>query len=183
MPYHYPVRRYVTALLLTCLLSLDGCYISPATEPGADRRETYRPIYSTYDRVRTVETLDPQPIRTAGKIYIKDQFLFINDVGRGIHIVDNSDPASPTKVSFVAIPGARELAIKDSILYVDNIIDLVALNITNPRNVRLAKRVENAFTYAAYPPMHNVRFECPDPEKGLVIGWERAEVTDPQCFR
>lgn len=182
MPYRY-LRRYATTLLLLSLLGLDGCYIDPDGEPPVERGDTYRPIYSTFDQIRTVETLAPRAIQTPGKIYIKDRYLFINDVGQGIHIVDNRDPANPVKLSFVAIPGARELAIKDSILYADNIVDLVALNIANPRNIRLVKRVENAFTYTAYPPMNNVRFECPDPEKGLVVGWEKADLKNPQCYR
>lgn len=170
------------SVLALCLL-LDGCTEPRSAEPPTNQWDTYRPIYSTYDRIRTVETLAPRPIRTPGKIYVKDGFLFINDVGQGIHIVDNHDPANPVKLSFVAIPGVRELAIKDSILYTDNIVDLVALNVANPRDVRLVKRIENAFPYTAYPPLRNVRFECPDSNKGLVVGWEKTDQKDTQCYR
>ncbi|GAB3643451.1 hypothetical protein [Spirosoma arcticum] len=169
-------------VLAGCLL-LDGCIESRSTEPATDKWDTYRPIYSSYDQIRTVETLAPRPIRTPGKIYVKDGFLFINDVGQGIHIVDNHDPANPIKLSFVAVPGVREVAIKDSILYTDNIVDLVALNVADPRNVRLVKRIENAFPYTAYPPMRNVRFECPDSDKGLIVGWEKTDQKDAQCYR
>lgn len=177
-------RLVLAALTAVAGLSVEGC-TGPAreTEPAMEQWDTYRPIYSSYDQVRTVQTLAPRPIRTPGKIYVKDRFLLINDVGQGIHIVDNRDPANPVKLAFVAIPGARELAVKDSILYVDNVVDLVALNIADPRNVRLVKRVENAFSSTAYPPFHNVRFECPDPEKGLIVGWEKTESTNPQCYR
>lgn len=179
-----PRRFLLTALATVAGLGLDGC-TGPQREtaPISDGWDTYRPIYSSYDQVRTVATLAPRPIRTPGKIYVKDRFLLINDVGQGIHIVDNRDPANPVKLSFVAIPGARELAVKDSILYVDNLVDLVALNVADPRNVRLVKRIENAFSPTAYPPLHNVRFECPDPEKGLVVGWEKAELANPPCYR
>lgn len=175
-------RFILYAALLGCVV-LDGCTGPSESAPPVGSGETYRPIYSSYDQIRTVETLPPRPIRTPGKIYVKDGFLFINDVGQGIHIVDNHDPANPVKLSFVAVPGVRELAIKDSILYTDNIVDLVALNVANPRNVRLVKRIENAFPYTAYPPMQNVRFECPDSDKGLVVGWEKADLKDPQCYR
>lgn len=169
--------------MLTVWLLLDGCTEPRSAELPQNQGDTYRPIYSTYDRIRTVETLAPRPIRTPGRIYVKDGFLFINDVGQGIHIVDNHDPANPVKLSFVAIPGVRELAIKDSILYTDNIVDLVALNVADPRNVRLVKRIENAFPYSAYPPMRNVRFECPESDRGLVIGWEKIDLKNAQCYR
>ena len=168
--------------LLVVWLLLDGCYhpYEPAPPPVGD---TYRPVYATYTDVRTVQTLPPQPLKDVGKIYVKDDYLFINEPGSGIHIVDNRDPAKPVRLSFVSIPGNHELAIKDSILFADNTLDLVALNIADPRNVRVVKRVENAFPYPAFPIATRVRFECADPERGVVIRWEKAPVENPQCFR
>lgn len=172
-------------LLLVGLLLLDGCNnnrVSP-TDDFSDTRDVYRPIYSSYDAVRNIQTLAPRSIRQAGKIYIKDGFLFVNEVGSGIHIVDNRNPEKPIKLSFVSIPGSRELAIKDSILYADNAVDLVALNVADPTNVRLVKRIENAYPVVSYPPMRNVRFECPDSDKGLVVGWQKSDNKDVKCWR
>jgi hypothetical protein len=171
-------------LLLVGLLLLDGCnnnHVSPTNV--SDTREVYRPIYSSYEAVRTIQTMAPRSIRQAGKIYIKDGFLFVNEIGSGIHIVDNRKPEKPVKLSFVSIPGSRELAIKDSILYADNTVDLVALNIADPTNVRLVKRIENAYPTTAYPPMQNVRFECPDSGKGLVVGWQKSDDKNVNCWR
>ena len=130
-----------------------------------------------------VQTLAPQPLKNVGKIYVKDNYLFIYEVGSGIHIVDNRNPEKPVQLAFVFILGNQELAIKDSILYADNVTDLVALNIANPLNVRLVKRIENAFEYSAYPLATNVRFECADPSRGAVIRWEKAVIENPQCYR
>lgn len=181
-----PSLRYKPSwLLLAGVLLLDGCNqrrVSPAPDPN-DLREVYRPIYSSYDAVRNIQTQAPRAIRQAGKIYIKDGFLFVNEVGQGIHIVDNRNPEKPVKLSFVSIPGSRELAIKDSILYADNTIDLVALNVANPQNVRVVKRIQNAYPITAYPPMRNVRFECPDSDKGLVVGWQKSDNKDVNCWR
>lgn len=171
--------------LLLGIPLLDACTNSQVSPPGqtTDNRLIYRPIYGSYESVRNVRTMAVQPIRQAGKIYLKDGFLFVNEVGAGVHIVDNRNPQKPVPISFVSIPGARELAVKDSILYADNTVDLVALNIANPLNVRLVKRIENAYPVTAYPPMRNVRFECPDPGKGLVVGWQRSENESAKCWR
>jgi hypothetical protein len=169
------------ACLLIVWLLIDGCWRSAAPPPTTG--DTYRPVYAPYTDIRTIQTLPPQPLKTPGKIYIKDNYLFINEVGRGIHVVDNRNPTRPVPLSFVSIPGNQELAIKDSILYADNVLDLVALNIANPANVRVVKRVENAFPYSSYPLATNIRFDCPDPDKGVVIRWEKAPVANPQCYR
>lgn len=169
------------ALLILSLL-LDSCW-RPYSPPPPTQGDIYRPIYAAYSDMRTIETLAPQPLRRVGKIYIKDQYLFINEVGSGIHILDNSKPETPVQLAFIRILGNQEIAIKDSILYADNVTDLVALNIADPLNVKLVKRVENAFEYAAYPLATNVRFECPDRDRGVVVGWEIAAVENPQCYR
>lgn len=163
---------------------LDGCNnnrVSPTNTN--DNREVYRPIYSSYEAVRNIQTLPPRSIRQAGKIYSKDGFLFVNEIGSGIHIVDNRNPEKPVKLSFVSIPASRELAIKDSILYADNAVDLVALNIANPLNVRLVKRIENAYPIVTFPSMRNIRFECPDSDKGLVVGWQKSDDKNVNCWR
>lgn len=176
-----PIYLRIPPLLLIWLL-IDGCWRPAPPEPPTSG-DIYRPVYAPAADIRIVQTLPPQPLQNAGKIYIKDQYLFINEVGRGIHVVDNHNPARPIQLSFVSIPGNQELAIKDSILYADNILDLVALNIANPANVRVVRRVENAFPYSSYPLATNVRFECPDPTRGVIVRWEKAAVDNPECYR
>ncbi|WP_093825094.1 LVIVD repeat-containing protein [Spirosoma endophyticum] len=175
-------RHLLSFTLLAVCVLLDGCF-RPSAPPPPTTGDIYRPVYATSADVRNVQTLAPQPLRNIGKIYAKDNYLFVNEVGSGIHIVDNRNPESPVKLAFISIPGNHELSIKDSTLYADNILDLVALNIADPRNVRLVKRIENAFERSAYPLATNVRFECPDPAQGIVIRWEKASIENPQCYR
>ncbi len=173
----------ISTLVATALIAaLTGChYYVP--DPPNSQADTYRPVYLAFADARLVQTLGPQPLKTPGKIYVKDNVLFINEVGRGIHVVDNRDPAKPVKLSFISIPGNRELAIKDSILYADNTLDIVALNIADPRNVRLVKRVENAFPKANFPNQRNIRFECPDPDRGVIVAWEKTKLAQADCYR
>ncbi|GAB3956827.1 hypothetical protein GCM10028805_47770 [Spirosoma harenae] len=175
-------RLFLAVLLLNGFILLDSCKhpYAPAPPQSGD---TYRPIYASYAAVREIQTLAPQPLKNVGKIYVKDNFMYINEIGSGIHIVDNRNPEKPVQIAFLGILGNQELAIKDSTLYADNVTDLVALNIANPLNIKLVKRVENAFEYSAYPLATNIRFECADPAKGAVIRWEKTDVQNPQCYR
>jgi len=72
------------------------------------------------------------------------------------------------------------LAIKDSILYADSFIDLVALNIGDINNIREVGRVDSIFPYSLPPltegnglPVANV-----DVNAGIVVGWETKEVEE-----
>lgn len=182
MVHTYPLQGLFYVALLMGWLGLDGC-TRPYVPPPPTTGDVYRPVYASYDEIRRVQTLAPQPIKNPGKIYVLGTYLLINEVGSGIHVVDNRDPASPVPISFIAIPGNHELAVKDSILYADNTLDLVALSMANPRQIRLVKRIQNAFPYSSYPLASNVRFECADPSRGVVIRWEKAPVENPRCYR
>ncbi|GAA4437131.1 hypothetical protein GCM10023091_15940 [Ravibacter arvi] len=87
----------------------------------------------------------PRSLEQPGKIYVKDNYLFINEIKKGIHIIDNSNPSSPRQVSFINIPGNGDLAVKDNILYADSYMDLVAIDITDPAQAVEVGREQNVF--------------------------------------
>lgn len=161
--------------LLACETNFDTD--TPRTVQGL------RPVYASYTEIRTIKTLAPQPLKSPGKIYIKGRYLFINEQGQGVHVLDNSDPAHPVKLSFIAIPGNVDMAVKDNVLYVDNAVDLVALDISDPKQITVLKRVKDAYPYPSYPQQRGVQFECSDPDKGIAIRWESAMLTNPKCYR
>lgn len=104
------------------------------------------PVYMLRKDLRnSVKVSEPRVLQEPGKIYAKGTFLFINELNKGIHIVDNSTPAYPKIINFIEIPGNVDMAVKDNILYADSYIDLVALDINNPMDVKLVKRIENIF--------------------------------------
>lgn len=168
-----------------CLL-LSGCFIGACTEdfePDFEQESVmgFRPIYAQEDAQLGMESA--RAIEKAGKIYSYQSLLFVNEVGKGVHIFDNSDPRNPVNLHFLSIPGNNDVAIKGGIMYADSYNDLLALEITTD-TVRLVKRLENIMGFSdEYPFENNAYFECVDPEKGKVVGWERAELNQPKCYR
>lgn len=94
---------------------------------------------------KDLKTEAPRALEHPGKIYIRDKYLFINEIAEGLHIIDNSNPASPLAVAFVKIPGNGDMAVRGNILYADSYSDLVALDISDPKNPREINRVEEVF--------------------------------------
>lgn len=113
---------------------------------------------TTTDSVRAMEVAAQRPrdLETPGRIYIYGDYLFINDVKRGIHVIDNSNPASPVFLNFINIPGNEDLAVYNDILYADSYIDLLAFDISNPRQVKFKNRVNDVFTKYYYNRNTNV---------------------------
>ncbi|MBI1780954.1 MAG: hypothetical protein HYR66_06235, partial [Sphingobacteriales bacterium] len=111
----------------------------------------YTPVYSSKaTALASINGSQSQAVTKAGKIYIKDNYIFLNDLNKGIHIIDNSNPSLPVQIAFLAIPGNLDVAVKGNILYADMYSDLLALDITNPRNATIVSKVENFFTGRMY---------------------------------
>ncbi len=111
----------------------------------------FQPVYKTTAEVRAnIKSNAPKPVTNPGKIYIKDNYIFLNEVNKGIHIIDNTNPASPKNFGFIDIPGNVDIAVKGDILYADFYTDLVAMDISNPLNVSVTKFVNGVFPERFY---------------------------------
>lgn len=141
------------------------------------------PIYLSYEEWRAldVELEQEQDLKFPGKIYIKDDLLFINDLYSGIHVYDNTNPSSPINLGFLAIPGNSDMAIRNDILFTDSYYDLLSIDISDIDNPQIVDRVEDAFLFDNAVAVPGLDKDFPiaewNSEKGVVIGWEAIEVT------
>jgi len=125
------------------------------------------PVYKSFDEIRNgVKILSSHDFSKPGKIYTYGKFLFVNEKGEGVHIIDNSDLRNPRFVSFIAIPGNYDIAVKGSALYADSYVDLLAFDISNPTSAKLMKRIESLFPN----PLDNAG-QYTDPKKGILVEW------------
>ncbi len=142
--------------------------------------ETYKinePEYMSYDDLRSsFKVSEAEQIIQPGKIYFKDDYVFINEYMEGIHVVDNSDPSAPVVLKFIEIPGNVDLAVRENILYADSYVDLLAIDISDLNNIREVKRIQNAFPYMVPPVIDGVP-ENVDENLGVVRKWRITERT------
>ncbi len=136
------------------------------------------PIYMTRNELQAgLKSVGVKELKNAGKIYIKDNYLFINEIGKGIHVYNNSNPSTPMPVTFIKIPGNVDIAIRNNLLYADNFTDLLVIDISDLHNVREVERYKNAFP--DYYPQYNRKYPVApvDTSKGMVVGWKVEEIT------
>lgn len=135
----------------------------------------YEPVYSTPAQIKAaVAHQVPQEMSQIGKIYFKDGYLFINEIGEGIHIIDNRNPASPKNLSFLKIPGNYDLAIRGNTLYADSYIDLVAFDISDLATIKEVNRIEGLFNN--YMTMGFVVSS----QQGVLTDWKKVESVNVQ---
>jgi hypothetical protein len=131
----------------------------------------YRPVYKTSEQVRQeIKSSDPISVNNPGKLFYRNGYVFLNEINKGVHIIDISTPSKPKVVAFVNIPGAVDLAVRSNILYADMYTDLVAIDISNPLDVKLSSIVEGVFPHRTY-----VDFYA-DTSK-IIVDWIRVDTT------
>ena len=93
----------------------------------------------------------PKKITKSGKLYFKDNFIFVNDVNEGVHIINNQNPKSPKKTAFLNIPGNTDVSIKGDYLFANSHSDLVVYDIKNIENIIYTGTVKNVFRQQMVP--------------------------------
>ncbi len=166
-------RKYINYFLIIMLVGFTGCQ-----DKVFETYELNNPVYLSYDELReAVNDTLPINLEHPGKIYIKGNYLFVNEVRKGIHVVDNSNPASPVVLRFIDIPGNIDLAVKDNILYADSYVDLITLDISDLSDIKEIGRIEDVFSYSLPPYETQQRLGEVDQSQGVVVGWKTEKVT------
>lgn len=137
------------------------------------------PVYMEFDEFRASFLKSaPTEIMHPGKMYFKDDYLFVNEYGKGIHVIDNSDPSNPEKVAFYEIMGNVDMAIKGNILFADSYIDLLAIDITDIENPVEIDRIENVFPEIVPEGELWYPYAMVDKKKGVIVDWEVKKITE-----
>jgi hypothetical protein len=158
----------LTALLL---FSLNGCYKDEIVI--RQRVKVMEPEYMDYLTLRaSFKAEAPRALSKPGKIYTYGNLLLINEIEKGIHLIDKSNPANPIPIAFLNLPGNIDFAVRGNYLYADSYIDLVVIDIGQPAMAREVGRVQDAFPYPTYSPP----YQMPDPQKGVPIAWQEKEI-------
>lgn len=111
----------------------------------------YQPVYKTTAQVKAeIVSGQPRDIENPGKLYIRGGYIFLNEIDKGVHIIDNRNPKQPKNVAFISIPGNLDMAVKGDALYADLYTDLVTIDISNPLQVQVKKYIEGVFPYRTY---------------------------------
>jgi Uncharacterized conserved protein len=152
-----------------------------------------RPVYGTINDLRaSIKTIESMPMKTVGKIYVYEDKLLINEVTKGVHIFDNSNPKSPIPIKFITIPGNLDVALKDNFMYADMGIGLATIDISNLNQVVVTSfdnnhvSKENMLNPTSEAirliPTERAYFECPDVSKGIILNWEIHQMPKPECY-
>lgn len=140
------MRQAVFIAMVSCFFSLS------CTRDRVNEFYTfYRPVYQTKAVVKAnIKSDASQPVENPGKLVVKGNYVFLNDIDKGIHIIDISNPSQLKNIAFIHIPGCVDLAIKNDYLYADCYTDLVTIDISNPLDITVKQFLNGVFPHRYY---------------------------------
>jgi len=165
------------------ILLLSGFIFNSCNEPVYKIYTGNAPVFMTYEELRaSVHTEQNVDLLNPGKIYIKDDYIFIIEEMKGIHVFNNTNPASPVKITFVNIPGVVDISISGNILYADSYVDLVVLDIQDINNIHEVARMYDFLPYTIPPVKNDYPTAWIDRDKGVVIDWEVRKIKEEDHY-
>lgn len=175
------MKKYFSTIFPAVLAIMPGITFTGCVKDACHRTYTYtyfEPVYKTTAEVKAnIKSNTPIEIQNPGKIYILGNYIFLNEIDKGIHIIDNSSPSSPVNKAFINIPGNMDIAVKGNILYADLYTDLVTIDISNPLNAVVKKYNEGVFPYRTYGNFSADRSK-------IIVDWAKRDTTVTEdCFQ
>lgn len=141
------MRKLSFLFLLSVLLLGQSCLKDSVRYTYTIATPVYKEKAEVYANIRSNAAVLPE---NPGKIYLYGNYIFLSEVDKGVHIIDNSNPAQPVFKAFINIPGNLDMAVKGNILYADLYTDLVVVDISDPLNARFVKHIPQVFPYRNY---------------------------------
>lgn len=150
----------------------------------------WRPVIATdtsWKQISYSATADSN--HSPGNIYVYQNWILQSEVGKGVHIIDNSVPANAHKIGFIRIPGNNDFSIKNNLMYANNYYDMVSIDISRLPQISVVNRMPNMFVtaqninYKWEVPDSSGYYQCTNSSYSIIItGWVRDSIY-PTCVK
>ena len=92
------IQKHKIYILLGFLL----VFANACTDKVFETFTANAPVYMSYTDLRSaVKMTASRELNNPGKIYFKDNYIFINEKMKGVHVFDVSDPTNPQNKGFI----------------------------------------------------------------------------------
>jgi len=137
----------------------------------------YTPVFIDRTEMENAVKIEAaKPLQNPGKIYLYKQYILVNEKYKGIHVIDNSNPAAPQNLAFLHIDGCIDMAMKNNVLFADNAVDLIALKTNGDfSSVQVTERIKNIFPELESPDGYWTPYYLDQyrPKNGVLVAFKK----------
>lgn len=167
---HY-LLLLLSSIIMLCSFSADvGYYGSYGKTPVLMKRTDFE---------GAIKTLPPKDLNMTTRINLKASNIYIVELYKGVHVIDNSNPSAPEVIHFINIPGCVDMTIKGQQLFARSAVDLVAIDISDLNNVKEINRVRETFSELTNGDEYNgipYKFTIGQrPENTVIVAWNNSD--------
>ena len=149
------MKKFNQSLLFISIVTF--FFSSCLKDIGTKHYKIYTPIIETMSSLKAkVKSTSPISVTNAGKLFVIGNNVFLNEKEKGIHFIDNTNPANPINKAFIVIPGNTDLFVKGNILYANCYTDLLAIDISNYNLINTTKSIDDIFSDVRFINGYNV---------------------------
>ena len=146
-----------------------------------------KPVFTSPEAFRNSVkvTSNAHELSDCGKICFYNDYLYISEPGKGVHIIDNTYPSRPQAKGYIEIPGNQDIIVRDHLLFADALVDLLWFDLSNPSQPVLKGRMENLFPEALPVIENEFDYDYTACQTGIaqgkiVTGWRLKECEERQ---
>jgi hypothetical protein len=161
-------KKSLNLLPLLFFFILQSCLKDKVTKTYTILTPVYKEKSEVYANIKSNA---PAAVKAPGKIFLYGNYIFLNEVDKGVHIIDNTNPSNPVIKAFINIPGNLDIAVKGNTLYADLYSDLVVVDITNPLQAKFVKYVPDIF------PERNYTGGFAADKSKIIVDWVKRDTT------
>jgi hypothetical protein len=169
--------------IIVVLFMLAGLWVGCNVDSSQTiRYRVNEPVFSSSETFRRSGriTSEARPLNACDNICFYDNYLYIADPNKGVHIIDNTHPEHPQAKGYIEIPGCQDLIVRDRQLYAAALVDLVWFDLSDPARPLLQGRAENLFPEALPATNNEYGYDYDRCRQGIaqgkiVTGWQLKE--------
>jgi len=126
------------------------------------------------DMEAAVQLRTSRDIERPGKIWVFDQYIFVIEQYKGIHVLDNADPRNPKNIGFIQIDGCTDVAVRNDIIYANNAVDLIGVKtLADYKAISVVSRNRNILPELESPEdWYSNDFQKHRPANTVIVRWE-----------
>jgi hypothetical protein len=168
------MKQLIYLLLLLVLLGCEDNYEDTYRYSKIITQSKTYPVYLDMSEIGNIQVKQESPLENPIKILSNDKYYFVGDMLKGIHVYEKK-AGGANYLCFIECKYIKDFELVDNLLYCNNLVDLVVIDVSNPKEIELLHRQKNHFNqFKSYKENWNIPYVD---GKGLIVDYETHELT------
>ncbi|MFT5513033.1 MAG: hypothetical protein ACI8SE_001433 [Bacteroidia bacterium] len=104
------------------------------------------PVYGSLEAIRSgFEVIPNQPMDTIEKIVELENAYFLEEKGKGVHVVEKSSTGIPKRIAFISVPGCLSIEAFGEHLFIAQATDVIVVDVGDLVNIEKVSVVKNLY--------------------------------------